>query len=361
MSQGRRQQKGLFRRLAEWFESQQRILPWREELTPYRVWIAEIMLQQTQVATVIPFYNRFLARFPDVESLASADLDEVLIYWSGLGYYSRARNLHKGAKIVHQEGRFPQTREEWLKIPGIGRYTAGAILSIAYNQPEPILDGNVERVLSRVNCIGGETAEVNKRLWQTSEEWVKRADREGIEPRNFNQALMELGATLCLPKKPLCLLCPIQENCKAYRLTAIDAYPQKLKRPASVQLREEVFCLVDGKGRILLSKRGVGEWREGLWDFPIDLPEGLLEEHSAEKAGEMESRHVVTHHKIIRRTVVWKIQISGDDCPLPNDYRWVSPGESFASGSPVKKILRQLAEQWPDFFQKKVNFQRIKS
>lgn len=334
-------------KLAAWFESQKRILPWREEPTPYRVWVAEIMLQQTQVATVIPFYTLFLARFPDVESLASADLDEVLTCWSGLGYYSRARNLHKGAQIVHQQGRFPQTREEWLKIPGIGPYTAGAILSIAYNQAVPILDGNVERVLSRANCIGGETSEVNKRLWQTAEEWVKRAGREGIEPRNFNQALMELGATVCLPQKPFCLLCPIQEDCKAFHLSAIDAYPQKRKRQAVVKVREAVFCLVDGKGRILLSRRGEGEWRGGLWDFPVHLPEGFLDD--AEKVGEMESRHVVTHHKIIRRTAVWKIPVSGGDFPLPSGYRWVYPSESFASGSPVRKILGSLRAQWPDF------------
>src|SRR5512145_3517829 len=197
--------KLLQRSLLRWYKKHSRALPWRDEPTPYRVWISEIMLQQTQVKTVIPYYNRFLERFPNVETLAKAREEDVLALWAGLGYYSRARNLHKSAAlIVHRYGHFPADFDTILALPGIGRYTAGAICSIAFNQPKPILDGNVMRVLARLYGVAGDprAARPNARLWKLAEDLVLRAAKTR-QPRacsHLNQSLMELGALVCTPK-----------------------------------------------------------------------------------------------------------------------------------------------------------------
>lgn len=187
------------RKLLKWFDRDQRDMPWRKDRDPYRIWVSEIMLQQTQVKTVIPYFNRWMKTFPTVHALAKAPLPKVLKQWEGLGYYSRARNLHKAAHIVSQEldGNIPDTLPGILKLPGIGRYTAGAILSIAYDQPVPVLDGNVKRVVSRLFLMkdNGATTASETRLWNKAESLVPRK-----RPGDFNQALMELGATVCLPK-----------------------------------------------------------------------------------------------------------------------------------------------------------------
>ena len=341
-------------RLEGWFERQKRMLPWRDDPSLYRVWVSEIMLQQTQVVTVIPYFERFMGRFPTVESLAEADSEEVMKYWAGLGYYSRARNLHRGAQTIVSDG-FPKDRAGWLEIPGVGEYTAGAILSIALGQPEAILDGNVERVLSRVRRVSrlrGDAA-YKARLWRLSRAFVVRAFERGLKPSAINQALMELGATTCSVRSPKCLLCPLQEICQASRGGEAELYPPKKKRKEWIEVAEELHCFLDGKGRCLVRRREKGEWRAGLWD--------LLSERGSErewkKLGVVESRHVVTRHKISRKTHVWVAANSrravatwsaAEDAPGESAVKWVDVREpEVPVGSALKKVWQQIAERFP--------------
>ncbi len=200
--------------LLDWFGRDQRDLPWRQTGDPYPIWVSEVMLQQTQVQTVIPYFRRWMKTFPTLQKLARSRQETVLKHWEGLGYYSRVRNLHRAAQQVvkKHQGRLPDTYEELIQLPGIGRYTAGALLSIAFDQPAPVLDGNVKRVLSRLFAISanGEASAHEKWLWDTSAELVPAK-----RPGDFNQAMMELGATVCLPKKPLCGVCQLQTQCEA--------------------------------------------------------------------------------------------------------------------------------------------------
>lgn len=324
--------------LGTWFERQKRVLPWRDDPSPYRVWISEIMLQQTQVITVIPYFEKFMGRFPSVRVLAGAPEDEVLRYWAGLGYYSRARNLHRGAQAIVARGEFPRSREEWLSIPGVGPYTAGAILSISSDLPEPIVDGNVERVLSRVRRISrarGEAA-YKQRLWRLAARWVRDVNGNGVRPSVFNQAMMELGATVCTPRKPQCLLCPLQGLCRAKEQGDAEAYPPRKPRREWKRVRETLHCVLNSQGQVLLRKRPVGSWRAGLWD--------LLEKEPAEKAqslGAVQTSHVVTHHKITRETRVWRAV--KPSTPVSPDLRWVSLDEpEVAVGSALKRTLEAV-------------------
>lgn len=340
--------------LQQWFERQKRVLPWREQPTIYRVWISEIMLQQTQVATVVPYFERFVARFPDVESLAQAPEDEVLLHWAGLGYYSRARNLHKGAQKILRDG-FPRTREGWLEIPGVGDYTAGAVLSIALDQSEAILDGNVERVLSRIRRVNRKRGDAayKARLWRLSEIFVTRGTARKIRPSVLNQALMELGATVCVPKRPRCQLCPLQAICRAQAAGEQELFPPRKAPKTWLRVREEVHCLLDREGRIYVQKKNAGEWRAGLWDFPGQPPEPGLQ---AEPLGEIETRHVVTRHKISRVTRVWRVkrgwQAAESDGSLG---RWIrsdfqSPGNApeVPIGSALKRTVLAIRERYPE-------------
>src|SRR5215212_5496516 len=212
--------------LLNWYDAHAADLPFRRTHDPYRIWLSEIMLQQTQVTTVIPYFERFLARFPTVESLAAAPLDDVLKLWEGLGYYSRARNLHRAAQhIVTDHGaHFPTTAIELQALPGIGRYTAGAIASIAYNEPVAVLDGNVMRVLTRLYDIADDIAApaTQKRLWTLAESLVPPD-----HPGNFNQAMMELGRTICKPRQPLCAACPVSAHCLAFQRGVQSERPVK--------------------------------------------------------------------------------------------------------------------------------------
>jgi A/G-specific adenine glycosylase len=216
------QRPGFRRRLLAWYDANARDLPWRKDRDPYRVWVSEIMLQQTRVAAVIEHYHEFLRRFPTIKKLAAAREASVLAAWSGLGYYQRARMLHAAAKVVAREraGKFPESAEGWRELPGIGRYTAAAIASIAFGEPVAVVDGNVERVLQR---ISGEQI-VGEQLWKSAESFL---DRE--RPGDFNQAMMELGATVCMPRAPGCLTCPVVEMCltRGELLTGPKAVPQK--------------------------------------------------------------------------------------------------------------------------------------
>lgn len=252
--------------LLQWFDQHGRKnLPWHYEITPYKVWVSEIMLQQTQVATVIPYFNRFMVRFPNVESLAAAPLDEVLHYWSGLGYYARARNLHKAALEINQRGRFPSNMQELLQCPGIGRSTAGAILSIAFQQAQPILDGNVKRVLTRFRAIQGwpGATSVTKQLWEISTLYT---------PTNrcadYTQAIMDLGATVCKRTQPLCDSCPLRSDCLARRENVMHLIPATKPRK-SMPIKQAVLLVwQNSEQEIFLQQRPENGIWGGLWSLP---------------------------------------------------------------------------------------------
>jgi len=239
------------KQLLAWFHQFQRDLPWRRTNDPYRIWVSEIMLQQTRVAAVIPYYERFLARFPDVRALAEAPQEEVLRLWSGLGYYSRARNLQKAAQqIVAPHGaEFPQEEEAVLALPGIGSYTGAAILSIAFGAKYAVLDGNVARVLARLGAIRGDLRE--SRRWQT----LQKTAGELLDPKSpgdWNQAVMELGAIVCTPRVPQCLLCPVAEFCRARQLGDPESFPEKRKKREPVQIVLAAAVLCTRRGQTLL-------------------------------------------------------------------------------------------------------------
>lgn len=261
--------------LAAWFTKNARPMPWRSAPAPYLVWVSEIMLQQTQVATVIPFFNRFTARFPNVHALASATEDDVLALWSGLGYYRRARLLHSTAiKIVREHaGSFPSSRAAVMELPGVGRYTAGAILSIAFDQPEPVVDGNVERVFARLNRYRTnlKSAAGQRAVWKWAETAVRDAAARGLKPSVFNQALMELGATICAPRDPRCAQCPISRHCISRAQGVERRFPVKSKAPKAKRIRYLAVIAQDRRGRVLLVRRNPDEpslWPDGLWELP---------------------------------------------------------------------------------------------
>ena len=256
----------LRQRLLRWYQSEGRRLPWRETRDPYAIWISEAMLQQTRVETVIPYYHRFLERFPDVQSLARAELDDVLRTWAGLGYYSRARKLRSAATQLVERfgGRLPEGVEQLRSLPGIGPYTAGAIASIAFDRPAPVVDGNVSRVLSRLFALRAPpaTAAGRTRLWREAELLAQCPT-----PGDLNQALMELGATVCLPRQPRCSTCPIAALCRAREQGDPTAYPTPTPaRPP--QRRRGVAALLLRRGRALAVRRPEGGLLGGLWELP---------------------------------------------------------------------------------------------
>jgi A/G-specific adenine glycosylase len=258
--------KRIQTKLLRWYEKNKRDLPWRKTRDPYAIWVSEIMLQQTQVATVIPYYKRFLKSFPTVRHLAKADLSKVLKVWEGLGYYSRARNLHRASRIVlnHFNGKIPDNLTDLSTFPGIGRYTAGAILSIAFNKEAPVLDGNVKRVLSRAFAIAGPLAkgQTEARLWHLSESLIPKG-----HAGSFNQGLMDLGATTCTPKEPQCSSCPLCDLCKGKASGEPERFPAKAIRKKIPQI-EAVSAVILKNGRVLLQQRPPQGLLGGLWEFP---------------------------------------------------------------------------------------------
>ncbi|MGB3879211.1 MAG: A/G-specific adenine glycosylase [Diaphorobacter nitroreducens] len=330
-------------------------LPWQNTRDAYRVWLSEIMLQQTQVATVLEYYTRFLARFPDVRQLAAAAQDEVLALWSGLGYYSRARNLHRCAQIVvHQHGgEFPRTVDELAALPGIGRSTAGAIAAFCFGVRAPILDANVRRVLTRVLGFGADLAEAkNERaLWQQAEALLPRQDLSHAMPR-YTQGLMDLGAGICLPRNPNCLLCPLQEACVARRDGNPQDYPvrtRKLKRSAQAWW---LLLRQDGAGRLWLERRPpTGIWA-GLYCPPVYDSRAALDEalqlHASCDARDLPAfTHVLTHRDLHLHPV-----LARDATPQPNAHcaeqqsGWFAPAQWPALGlpAPVRKLLASLGD-----------------
>ncbi|MEL7331273.1 MAG: A/G-specific adenine glycosylase [Cyanobacteria bacterium J06560_2] len=255
----------LRRSLLTWYATQGRDLPWRRTRDPYAIWISEIMLQQTQVKTVLPYYKRWLHTFPTVEDLAAASQQAVLKRWEGLGYYARARNLHSAAQQVVSEfeGKFPQDVAGAIALKGIGRTTAGGILSAAFNLPVAILDGNVKRVLARIIALPAVPNKALNSLWEVSEQVL-----DPQHPRDFNQAIMDLGATLCTRHNPACLLCPWQHSCAAYNQNAVSRFPMTESRKPLPHKQIGVAVIADEHGKILIDRRKQAGLLGGLWEFP---------------------------------------------------------------------------------------------
>lgn len=260
--------------LLDWFAANARDLPWRRTHDPYAIWISEIMLQQTQVKTVIPYWERWLRELPAIQDAAKASPAKIHKLWEGLGYYTRVRNLQKAAQVIVAEhsSRFPETFDDVLALPGIGRYTAGAICSIAFNQPKPILDGNVIRVLTRIFGIAENPKDkaANARLWQLAEELVIRAsklDHHSPACSHLNQSLMELGALICTPRNPQCLVCPVQKLCVAFKEARTEELPNLGKREKATARRFLAF-VVEQDGKFLVRQRPAGVVNAHLWEFP---------------------------------------------------------------------------------------------
>jgi A/G-specific adenine glycosylase len=285
------------RLLVAWYRRRRRDLPWRENRDPYRVWVSEIMLQQTQVERVREFFTRFVARFPTVASLAAAREAEVLKCWEGLGYYRRARQLHAAAKrlVADHGGAFPRTAAELRRLPGIGRYTAGAIASIAFGAREPIIEANSRRVIARLaghdQPVGGAGDEP---LWRIATTLVPARD-----PGSFNQALMELGALVCSPERPDCGRCPLAACCRAHTTGRVAGIPAQTPR-RTVQLLRETALVIRHGDRVVVERRGPGEWWEGLWDFPRAKP-GAMRAAGDRRLGVV--AYTVTHHRVSCRVV----------------------------------------------------------
>ena len=348
------------RRLLKWFDANQRDLPWRKNRTPYRIWISEIMLQQTQVATVIDYYRRFIKRFPTVKKLAAADQSEVLKLWEGLGYYRRARQLHAAAQAVVENhgGKFPETFEDVLALPGIGRYTAGAILSISLDQQQPILEGNTIRLFARLMKMKDDpkSSASQKELWKFSESLVPRK-RAG----DFNQALMELGSEVCTPTSPKCSQCPIIQFCPTFVDGLQDQIPASSKKMKYENIHEAVVLVVrNPKGRrnheILVRQCGAGERWTGLWDFPRFVIPGSGETQSLEDQVKtmsgldvsicptgIQMKHAVTRFRI--KLDVYECDSVKGRLSRKNDatLRWVTSDELLSL--PMSTTGRKIAER----------------
>ncbi|QDT91210.1 A/G-specific adenine glycosylase [Gimesia algae] len=397
---GRRQR--FRRQLQSWYASHQRDLPWRRQHDPYVVWISEIMLQQTVVAAVIPYFKRFMTRFPDVQTLAAAEESEVLQHWEGLGYYSRARNIHKAAKLIAGEldGNFPRDLEALQKLPGIGRYTAGAICSFAYDTRAPIVEANTLRLYSRL--IGLEEDPRSKsgqnQLWEFAELILPRKS-----PGEFNQALMDLGSLVCTPQNPDCETCPVSAGCEAFLRQRQHLIPVPKARPEITPLTDVSIAVFSGR-QVMIRQRTAGERWAGLWDFPrltleemngsphpaasrkkadrqkalfpaeqnvgVEIPEGLspaviprLESYLKEEAGieaslqelMTEIRHSVTRYKIRLLCFVAQLEQRSAKKKSPqlnhqqtdSAYQWVSLNEleSFPLSVTGRKFAKLLAER----------------
>jgi A/G-specific adenine glycosylase len=324
--------------LLGWYASQGRDLPWRRSRDPYAIWISEIMLQQTQVKTVIPYYQRWLQQFPTVEALAAADQQTVLKAWEGLGYYARARNLHRAAQaiVAQHDGQFPQEFDQAIALPGIGRTTAGGILSAAFNQPVPILDGNVKRVLARLLALEVPPSQALDRLWQVSE-----AILDPDQPHDFNQALMDLGATLCTRHNPACLLCPWQQQCQAYQLNLQSEIPMTESRGPVPHKQIGVAVIWDDQRQILIDRRRQEGLLGGLWEFPggkIEPNETVadcIRREIMEELGieiEVGERLIVVEHAYTHFKVTLNVHhcrhLSGEPQPIECDeVKWVTLDE----------------------------------
>jgi len=322
-----------FRRaLLAWYARHRRDLPWRRTRDPYLIWLSEVILQQTRVDQGLPYYERFRRAFPTVQALAAAPEQDVLKQWEGLGYYARARNFHRAARIVAGEraGVFPQTAEEWLSLPGVGRYTAGAIASIAFDDPAPIVDGNVARVLSRLYDLADsiDAPATKSHLWDIAERLTPRRN-----PGAFNQAMMELGARVCVPAAPDCPACPVRGHCAAHAAGTVPERPVRAaKKP--VPHVDEALAVIERRGRYLLRQRPPDGLLGGLWEFPSVQPDdtaalaAMIQETFGLKITiERELtvvRHAFSHFKVTVH--VYQCQCTGR-CTPGDDSAWVTAKE----------------------------------
>jgi A/G-specific adenine glycosylase len=325
------------KRLLDWYRANKRAMPWRETRDPYAIWISEAMLQQTRVETVIPYWQRFLELFPDVHALATADSDDVLGAWAGLGYYSRARNLQAAARQIDElhGGRLPDDAETLQTLPGIGRYTAGAVASIAFDRSEPVLDGNVKRVLTRLLGIREDIGQpaVIERLWSEAGALVR-----GPDPGDFNQSLMELGATICTTRTPRCDDCPVSRFCDARAVGDAESLPIKARKKGARRV-EAVAALVVRRGKALAVRRPSRGLLGGLWDLPGgdlapgEMPRAGLRRALRERTGLEITRasatgtveHVFTHRRLTLH--VYRASTSTDRIRLDGfaGHKWLAP------------------------------------
>ncbi len=320
----------ISRLLLAWYARGHRDLPWRNTRDPYAIWVSEIMLQQTRAQAVIPYYQRFLERFPTVAALAAAAENDVLALWSGLGYYSRARNLRRAAQQVAAAGGFPRDYDAVRALPGIGDYTAAAIGSIAFDLPFAVLDGNVLRVVARVanDAADISTARTRERFREIAQQWL-----DPREPGHFNQALMELGATVCLPRNPLCLVCPLATCCRARQEGTAAQLPVKLRKTEPIRLNGTLL-VVRNRGRILLRQRHAAASRmAGFWDLPA--PEDLPAARLGTRIGEI--RHTITHHH-------YTLEVRSATARLPDadGFRWFTVAQlaEIPFSTTARKALR---------------------
>lgn len=326
-------------------------LPWQNTINPYAIWVSEVMLQQTQVAAVIGYYQRFMERFPDIASLANATQEEVMQHWSGLGYYSRARNLHNAAQKIVEDyvGIFPQRFSDILALPGIGRSTAAAISTFAFDIPHPILDGNVKRVFARYFLVEGWTGapKVEEQLWQLTEHYMPAIDASA-----YTQGLMDLGATICTRTKPKCSLCPLLNSCGAYKHNRVNTLPAPKPRKLIPQRYTTMLILRYGNDILLEKRPPSGIWG-GLWSFPEIEPHEIAVERTLCKFGyhvETEEpleviQHVFTHFKLA--ITPQPLQVQHQPKSLTNNTIWLSLDDAIEAAipAPVRSILLKLQSQ----------------
>lgn len=345
--------------LLKWYDENHRELPWRQDQEPYKIWVSEVMLQQTRVEAVKPYYERWMTRFPTLQDLAQASAEEVLQYWQGLGYYSRARNLHQGVREVAElyGGQVPNEREKIIALSGVGEYTAGAILSIAYNKPEPAVDGNVLRVFSRLYCLENDITKPAARKQVTElVSGVMPDDRPG----DFNQAVMDLGSAICIPKNPSCAQCPLDQHCLAYKQGRQRELPVR-KRSAPPRMIQVAAAIVQAEGRYLLCKRPAKGLLANMWEFPsIEIEnknDGPMELESllcrlgqqafVEPVPVLELIHTFSHRQ-------WQIafyscqQVRRQEMPNLNHIKWLSPEtwSALSFAGPHRKMAAELEARW---------------
>lgn len=343
-------------KILAWFDIHGRKgLPWQQNINPYRVWVSEIMLQQTQVKTVIPYFERFMQSFPDVQSLADADQDEVLKHWSGLGYYARARNMHAAAKMVRDDfnGEFPKDIESIQALKGIGRSTGAAILSIANNQPEPILDGNVKRVLSRVFAVEGWSgkAAVSKKLWLLAEDTTPKKRNA-----DYTQAIMDLGATLCARSKPRCEDCPLKDDCIANADGTQAEFPAKKPKKVIPEKHAIMLIIQNEAGDVMmLKRRPTGIWG-GLWCFPQFDTQADANEWFDSYAGTSLAKatkatilsHTFSHFKLHIQPLIMTLSNPINNSVMENhETLWYNINTEFNGGlaAPVTILLNRLKKE----------------
>ena len=331
-----REINGFAQTLLKWFEAYGRELPWRETHDPYAIWLSEIILQQTQVKQGWDYWQRFMRRWPTVNDLAAASEDEVLREWQGLGYYSRARNLHYAARQIVALGHFPDTLEEIKQLKGVGDYTAAAIGSIAFGLPAAVVDGNVYRVLARY--FGVETA-INST--EGKKEFAALA--QSLLPETsaglYNQAIMDFGAIQCTPQSPKCVVCPLQESCEALRTGKVSTLPVKEKK-LKIKERHLIYIYIRCQGETAIHRRGEGDIWQGLWE-PVLMEDGRWKKEDGLRCVAKGVKHVLTHRVLTADFYLWETETKPD---LPEDYIWIKEEDIDNYGIPrlIDKLLKKL-------------------